>query len=47
MIIVRADFITGTAEIVVEILFDVGLDLCLGVTCAGQEDGSGRSFRPP
>lgn len=45
MVIVRADLIAAAAEIVMEVLFNVGLNLCLGAAGTGQEDGRGNSFR--
>ena len=45
MAVAGANFITSTAEIVMEVLFNVGLNLCLGAAGAGQEDGRGNSFR--
>ena len=40
MVIVWTDLIAGSAEIVMEVFFDVSLDLCLGTAGPGQEDGS-------
>ena len=45
MVVARADFVAGAAQIVMEIGFDIGLDLRLGAAGAGKVDCTGGSFR--
>lgn len=44
MMIGGANFVAGTAEIIMEFMLDVGSDFLFIATCPCHKDGSGRSF---